>query len=347
MDNKLLHKRKRYQHVVFFNLIFWGLSFLVLSFVFSNYAVPTSIDYLYSLIFISTLIPAVSINLYWLFPSFLVKKRYLLFGLLWAIDVGLFSNLNLLFFDSFTHYLFSDYYFVSAYSIGKTCLVFVGFIILSTLLKMADDWFYWQSYKYKLLQQEKHKIQQDLSALRSQINPHFLFNSLNTIYALSQDNASQTQQAILQLSNVLRYVIYEPLNVLIDWNKEYSVIKDYIDFQRNKYKANSISIDVNQDREDYKIYPMLLLPLLENAFKHGLNDDTADNFLNIKIELKKGQLQVQISNNYKHNKVSKASKGIGLQILKKQLETLYPHRHQININHQEPLFQVDLFCELN
>jgi len=211
---------------------------------------------------------------------------------------------------------------------------------------------------YKDLQKEK--LTADLAYLKSQVNPHFLFNSLNNITALSLKNEDdETYNSILQLSNLLRYNIYESDEEFVKLAKEVKHIENYIEIFILKYsKEDNISIlfnknenatDVNYDK--IRIAPLLLLPFVENALKHGINSDFEGD---IRIDLKinnqnnKTQLIFKVDNSdhsiesNKSNEFRKHS-GIGLENVKKRLELIYPSKYNLDINNKDGRFLID-FC---
>ena len=222
---------------------------------------------------------------------------------------------------------------------------------------LIKDWLE-KNENYKELQKEK--LTADLAYLKSQVNPHFLFNSLNNITALSLKNEDdETYNSILQLSNLLRYNIYESDEEFVSLTKEVKHIENYIEIFILKYsKEDNISIlfnkndnanDVNYDK--IRIAPLLLLPFVENALKHGINSDFEGD---IRIDLKinnqnnKTQLIFEVDNSdhsidsNKSNEFRKHS-GIGLENVKKRLELIYPSKYNLDINNKDGRFSI-YFC---
>ncbi|VAV83314.1 hypothetical protein MNBD_BACTEROID02-686, partial [hydrothermal vent metagenome] len=168
-----------------FNSVLWLFSFAILLFIFSKGKAPIKIDYIYTFGFLISIAIPVIINLYILIPYLLKRERYLLFVIAFLINLLLFTQLNTWFFEPILDALFPDYFFISYHSNTKIIVVFSIFLIATTLIKLSEDWFHFNSNENRNLKLQNEQIQLQLSSLRSQINPHFLFNSLNVIYALT------------------------------------------------------------------------------------------------------------------------------------------------------------------
>ncbi|WP_226742872.1 sensor histidine kinase [Polaribacter gangjinensis] len=200
----------------------------------------------------------------------------------------------------------------------------------------------------KTLKIEKQQIENQLYYLKGQINPHFLFNSLNVLYSLAIDEKKEITNAILQLSDILRYVIYDVNTDKITIKKEIKLLKNYIEFEKNRH-VNNASITFNFSiAEDEEIYPMLLLPLLENSFKHGLKSGVQNPFIEIKLTSKNKKLDFIISNNYKEIKNNNKTEnhGIGLKNIQENLAIIYPNKHLFVVTNNNPIFSVQLTLNL-
>jgi len=184
------------------------------------------------------------------------------------------------------------------------------------------------------------KQQAELSFLRSQINPHFLFNSLNNIYALVYHKNEQSLNAIQKLSELLRYILYAKED-RVPVQKELDYIKNYIDLELMRHEHPAI-INFNANIEDkhLTIPPLLLLPLVENAFKHGNLQQTAEP-VSISCETKNGTLNFSVRNT-KSNKETDAEGGVGLHNIRRRLELLYPNQHTLQVDDNRNHFTVNL-----
>ena len=195
------------------------------------------------------------------------------------------------------------------------------------------------SIKQQQLILEKTKA--ELNALRNQTNPHFLFNTLSNIYTLSLRNAPQTSEMVLRLSNILRYILYECDTETIPLSKEIQIIEDYIALEKVRF-GTRLNVNGHIEIQDpqFAIPPLLLLPLFENAFKHGAGESRFDIFIDWQIEQKNDLFKFMIENS-KEASVGNDN-GICLKNLKRQLELLYEGQYQLKIRENEHLFSVIL-----
>ncbi len=193
----------------------------------------------------------------------------------------------------------------------------------------------------------EEKLQSELNYLRAQTNPHFLFNTLNNIYALARKKSDHTAEVVMRLSKILRFMLYECSAPSIAIRQEVKVIQDYIELEKLRYNQRvSVNFTTNIDHEDQHLAPLLLLPLVENAFKHGLSESRFTAAVNIDLSLNNGRLHFQVKNTVESPTVA-VEKGIGLPNVRRQLDLLYPQVHQLKINPGEDYFEVDLTIQLD
>lgn len=191
-------------------------------------------------------------------------------------------------------------------------------------------------------QLRSENLDTELKLLRSQINPHFLFNTLNNIYNLSLQQSPRTSDFIVKLSEILRYIIYDCNIRKVSLQKEIDYIGNYIELQ--KLKDDSISkivFQVEGDTESLLIEPMLLIPFVENSFKHSKIESNLEGWINISIELKDHELEFRIENSIpggNHNKDN--NPGVGIENVKRRLNLLYPDLHQLHIHETQDSFKV-------
>lgn len=218
------------------------------------------------------------------------------------------------------------------------------FFALSFSIRFIKKWQDDERLKSEL---EKEKIKSELGFLKQQINPHFLFNSLNSIYSLSISKSDKATDSILKLSSILRHVLYESEKKQVLLKDEIQIIHNYIELQKirltDKVKLNYKVIGIT---EDYKIEPSLFIPLIENAFKHGV-DNANDTFINIHIEVVDDKLLLKISNKkvFKPEILIKEA-GIGINNIKRQLELLYPESYRFEIFEDQDIFRIELELKL-
>lgn len=185
-------------------------------------------------------------------------------------------------------------------------------------------------YDYVKLKQSTQQLRiekqaAELKYLKSQTNPHFLFNTLNNIYSLSRDKSDLAPESILRLSKILRYMLYEAGTEYVPIEQELKIISDYIALEQLRYDE-SLRINFNYDIEDMKqaIPPLLLIPLVENAFKHGVSETRGNPFIDIHLSVNKRQLNFVVKNSIEPTSENQGVKeNIGLSNLRRQLELLY------------------------
>lgn len=330
------------------HLAFWVLSFFVFLNLFKTGAKPEKVDYVYTLLFQLSLLPAVYLNLKLLLPKLGNRKTILFYIISLAAVTILFSWINYSFFDNWSAKVLPDYFFISYFTFKEIILFFSVYIIITSLLKLSKSWFFVSQLQKELLEKEKQKTEAELKALKAQINPHFFFNTLNSIYSMSLDKDERLPGTILQLSDMMRYFLYESKDNFVPLEKELAVVDSYIALQTIR-SGEQLKIEIKKEGTitDQKIAPLILITFLENAFKHGAKGDSENTFIKSAIKTEKDKLIFEVENNKglvdeiekgKHN-------GLGLENVKRQLELLYPGKHILNIQDKQDKFYVRL--ELN
>ncbi|NMM47624.1 histidine kinase [Flammeovirgaceae bacterium KN852] len=183
-----------------------------------------------------------------------------------------------------------------------------------------------------ILKLKKEKKEAELMHLKSQVNPHFFFNTLNNLYGLVEQDTEKAQQLILKLSDMMRYSIYEGQNELVKLGDEITYLENYIELHKMRYhKTIDIRFDVIVVDRSIKIMPLLFIILLENAFKHGVEKLRKDAFVCIRLTATNKEIDFEIENNFDVEEVSD-SEGIGLSNLRKRLELVYPKKYKLEIS---------------
>ena len=197
---------------------------------------------------------------------------------------------------------------------------------LSVAIRMTANWYQLESSKREL---EKSKAEAELQNLKSQLNPHFLFNTLNNIYSLIAFSPEKAQKAVHDLSRLLRYVLYDSNQPEVPLEKELDFIRNYVELMRIRLPQHvELETNIAEANPGSSIAPLLFISLIENAFKHGVSN-SKPSFIHIDIHQDHGRIVCDISNSYfpKDNNQDKSGSGIGLQNLRRRLELLYPSRH--------------------
>jgi LytS/YehU family sensor histidine kinase len=216
--------------------------------------------------------------------------------------------------------------------------------IIFTMAWFATD--YSRQQKAMILAQQK-QVETELNFLKSQINPHFLFNTLNNLYALALKKSDLTPDAILKLSAILRYLLYESNTPTVSFDKEKEIMEAYIDLELLRLTdKDNLHFTISADKP-YHLPPLLWLPVLENVFKHGTRTMSGNNVVEYYFEIKNDQLFIFSKNNEKMlAKSTSENGGIGLTNLEKRLEILYPHKHSISARHENNYYISEVKIDL-
>jgi hypothetical protein len=223
------------------------------------------------------------------------------------------------------------------FRMGHNIIFFLAVVFFSLLLKINN----------RLKQTEKEKLKAELSYFKAQINPHFLFNTLNSIYSLAIQKADNTADAVVKLSGMMRYVLSDASHDFVPLEKEIGYITDYIDLQRIRFgetvKINYRAEDVNPGK---MIAPLILISFIENAFKFGVNPEE-ESFIAVNISLSDDDLHLHVYNNKVYDQMENETQGgLGISNAKQRLSLLYPDKHKLEITESDSEFEVDLSIKL-
>jgi len=331
------------------HVLFVLLSFFILLKMFSITSPPARVDYVYTALFLATILPVVYLHLYWVLAKLGRKKSLIVYVIALLLVTALFIWINIRLFDHWSVKLFPGFFFISYYKWWEVALFFFVFICATTLLKLSKSWFVVNRLQRQLLETDKQRVQAELKALKAQINPHFFFNTLNSIYSMSLDKDERLPGTILQLSGLMRYFLYESREDLVPLSKEIHVLNDYISLQEIRSDEKlEITTEMEEHPGEQKIAPLLLITFVENAFKHGAKGSTGSAFIKIKLITAQNTINFRVENN--KGVVDKTGKddqgGLGLDNVKRRLELIYPQRHKLLIENSDQTFLVHLQLQL-
>lgn len=219
-------------------------------------------------------------------------------------------------------------------------------VFCSLFLKFMDDWYITDRIKSNL---EKQNLRLELDFLKSQVNPHFLFNTLNNIQSyIVQDEKMKSIELIGRLSEFMRFALYECNEEFIELNKEIEMLRDYVELERVRCDDRvKISFETKGDFGNYHVPPLLLMPFVENTFKHGADEQIQDSWIMIRIEEEEGTLHMVVENNFSVSSVpEEKTGGIGLQNVSKRLKYYYEDRKSLHISTDGNVFKVNLKIKL-
>lgn len=219
----------------------------------------------------------------------------------------------------------------------------IKIILTAPFFVLLAAWFYQQWKWMKTIESKKTKA--ELSLLKSQINPHFFFNTLNNLFGLVIEKSDDAPNVILKLSDIMRYTIYMGKEDFVPLKEEIEYLKNYIELHKIRYQKR-VDIVFSHSREiDYQIAPLLFIIPLENAFKHGVESITEDAYIHINIKIDAGILYFDIENNFEAKETFQTA-GIGIQNLKQRLKLLYPDKHNIKIDVKDSIYKLELKIEI-
>ena len=274
---------------------------------------------LYVLIFHITLIAAVYINARILIGRYLSQGKFVIYLVNVTGLAFILALMNYALFNFGIDLIFPQFFYISWFKVWELFLIMIGYLTVTTIAFLL-----WQYSRMLIANREKAR--NELSALKAQINPHFLFNNLNTIYALAEKGDLRTKEVILQLSDFLRYVLYDTSSEKIGLEKEIEIIKTYVGLQKERINPNTteVILNIEGDFSRSQITPLLLLPLAENCFKHGIGKSKGT--IRIDIEYSGHQLRFSTKNRIgrRENPLNHEPGGIGILNVEKRLNLLYP-----------------------
>lgn len=291
---------------------------------------------------------AIHVNLYFLIPGYMYRPTILPYL---SLLVGL-SLLLTPFAWLFNGWMAREHQEVASHWLTLPQFHFINLVVitaLSSLVRIPVDWLRVQAEKKEL---QTRNVETELQSLKNQINPHFLFNTLNNLYALTLKKSDLAPQVVLRLSDMMRYMLYECNESKVSIGQEMRYINNYLELERLRYASPSqITIDIDEDLSDLQIAPLLLIPFVENSFKHGMQTSLSDSFVKIKAVNKDGRLLFEVVNSKPPASPGQASPrpqgGVGLVNVKRRLELLYPERHQLEISDAPESYTARLTIDLN
>ncbi|MFH0893541.1 MAG: sensor histidine kinase [Bacteroidota bacterium] len=287
--------------------------------------------------------------LYFIIPRFLLTRKWLKFFvavILTTVGIALLER-------AINHYLMAPYlygdlytsnpkaYFFNLYEIFYMTFEIYTVVIFASAIKLLRHWYFTQKTKNQLEIQNKAS---EIALLRMQVNPHFLFNTINNIHALIGKDDDKAGDSLAKLSDIMRYMLYDTNTELVPLNNELDYLQSYIELQKLRMVSPEvIQFDVEGDPGGTLVAPMLFIPFIENAFKHY---DKSNPNAKIKIHLKilKDEIQFSVLNPYSqfNSQNRDATGGIGLVNVRRRLELIYPEKHFLSISKENEMFKIEM-----
>lgn len=288
------------------------------------------------------------LNYFVFLPRFLADKngwRYFAqFALAFAILITLRIHAERFLIDGYTReeeYLYRTQFVISVATTNLFIVIFLG------MIRFAVDWFEFEA-KQKTVENER--LTAELNFLKAQINPHFLFNTLNNLYYLAYTKSPNTPEVIAKLSQMMRYMIYDTNYPQVPLSKEIEYMQNYISLERLRLNNQiPITFNVEGDPQRFMITPLIFITFLENAFKHGISNNNPKAWVKIFVQLKENECIYQVENSKVSSPtaISEEKSGIGLQNVKRRLELSYPGRHELTVHDMADRYSIKLNIALS
>ncbi len=283
------------------------------------------------------------LHYFFLLPILFEKKQWVKYSLLLIITLTLFLFLRFWADEYFLLPITPDPSYYETVHLARVISVlwgFVSFIVFTVMIKLAVNWFDLENRRKQL---ENEKLHAELNYLKSQINPHFLFNTLHNLNYLALNKDDSTSSVIIRLSNIMRYMIYDANEETVSIEQEVQYMKDYIELERIRLNQPfELNMNISDDCKPLKIAPLLLFTCLENAFKHGVSDRQSGCWISVELWREGSKLHYRVRNSKVVQPRSSQASGFGLDNLKKRLALHYPNKHEVEVKESEEEFEIHL-----
>ncbi len=321
---------------------FWAVYLLLMGYLSGRYDFRFGVAYYSELLQLPAKIGATYLVFYWLETrpgESLLRLGLRIFAVL---SIAVLAN-RLLMYVYLHPAFYAQQYAMVFWHLDRILFTFIDIgtpVAAATAIKMSR---LRQTSRLREQQLIQEKLQSELLFLRAQTNPHFLFNTLNSTYALARREAPRTAEALLRLSKLLRFILYECARPQIPLSDEAKVIRDLIELEKLRY-GDRLQVRYEEDIDDptQPIAPLLLLPFVENAFKHGASETRFATGISIRLKLENGRLHFEVRNGKEADETGSEAEGLGLRNVQRQLELLYPGAYELKIESEKEAFCVHL-----
>lgn len=295
---------------------------------------------------------AVYTTLYLLIPRFLLQKHYLNFGIglgMVMLVAGLLQRAIIVWYLYPRFFPEIDRGFWAFYKIAHQIVMINSVMVFAITVKVVKYWYIQQQKNQEL---EKEKMFSELRYLKSQVHPHFFFNTLNNLYGLTLSKSDTAPEVVLRLSDLMSYMLYDTNTPWVPLEKEINYIRNYIALEKLRFgKRFHVSFQVHGDTSSVLIAPLLLLPFIENSFKHSINKEIEGAWVAIDLTVNNQNLEFKVENSVNHEQLNGTERenagGLGLQNVKRRLALLYHERHELKIFEEESEYLVVLKLDLH
>jgi two-component system, LytTR family, sensor kinase len=333
-DSNSLFKR------VGLHILFWFCFVNFFGLLWGSYKGEYAREYFVLLLELPIRVLIVYFNLYILLPRYLLSRQYVAYSfaltgaMLIAGTVQYFLVYSI-YYPIYAPEFLAEGYF-SIYKFVKYAIGLNTVILITTIIKILKYWYKDQQTAQTLA---REKLEAELKLLKGQIHPHFLFNTLNNLYSLTLKKSDCAPEIVLKLSELMNYMLYEAAQPQVTLEKEIQYIQNYIALEKIRYAERvEINFNIRGQIGGFQIAPLLLLPFVENSFKHGVSGEIERAWITIDLSVKDQLLIYKVENskaNFKVHSQRDYAQGIGLQNLRRRLELIYKDRHELKILDEE------------
>lgn len=286
-------------------------------------------------------------QMYLLVPRYLLRKKYALYFLTSLVVLAVALNYSRWASSYFLgwHHHTGNWFMSYVIGYGRAAFSFLPVAGLAVSIKLYRTWMVERERAQKA---EHDKVRMELDMLRSQLHPHFLFNTLNNLYSLTLTSSASASTVVLHLSDLLRYILYECKDASVPLNQELNMLKKYVELEKLRYGNRlDVAFSISGDTRQLAIAPLLLLPFIENSFKHSTSKQLDQCWINIHVHTQDDQLIFQVTNSRpERNAEAEHDGGIGLQNVSKRLSLLYPGTHELKITEQDEMYSTKVMIRL-
>lgn len=339
---KHIDKRKRFTRVSL-HIIFWICAVFYFAW---GFGFEKNIwgGFIHALLFLPGAMIMTYTLLYFLTPAFLVKKKYLLFFIGLIILAGICSCYAVL--ANLGMGVVPKSFQSTTLDTGENILPFINVAGFAFSIKFLLNW---RQQKQQTITAQNEQLKTELELLRAQVHPHFLFNTLNNLYSYTLEQSEHAPEIVLKLSHLMRFMIYESRASRISVAKEISLIQSYMELEQLRYGNRlDVSFVCKGDIGEKLVAPLLLLPFVENAYKHGASRQIGLCWISFNLTVDGDTMRFKLINSFDASETDneRASGGIGLHNARRRLELIYPDKHTLDIRAEEGVFIVSLELQL-
>lgn len=336
---------------IFYHLLFWVLFTIAYAVSEWGHQQPLQESFTYHLLLLPGRLITVYMNWFILIPLFLYKNKrsYYLISLLGLLSLAAIAHRYFVMTWGYPTYfpawaaLGHGDHILKPSRLIQHALAFFFPVVITTLFRIFKDWYDQRNAAEEL---KKEKVEAELKFLKSQTNPHFLFNTLNSIYGLALEKSPKTPNLILKLSDILSYTLYESDTERIALRKELDLIENIIELEKERFGLRlNIEFKVEGNLDLIKIPPLILVPFVENAFKHGIKNEVNKGWIRILVEASEKELYFSVENSVPTAEQQQTEGGLGLKNIARRLELIYGDDQKLYIERRNDSFLVNLSIE--